>query len=58
VEFAHILSFCNASCGSAENMVMMMMMMMMMTMTMMSNRRKRGYLRTLTFESVYKTPHM
>jgi len=30
---------------------------MVVTMTMMS-RRRRGYLRTVTFESVYKTPHL
>jgi hypothetical protein len=30
---------------------------MMMMMTMMSKRRSRGYLRTVTFESVHKTPH-
>jgi len=51
VEFAHILSFRNASCGSAENMMMIMMI------TMMSSSRERGYLRTVTFGSVYKTPH-
>jgi hypothetical protein len=45
VDFAHILYFCNASCGSAENMVMT---------TMISRRWRRGYLRTVTFESVYK----
>ena len=44
VEFAHILSFCNVSCGSAENMVMVMMMMMM---TVMTSRGRRGYLKKL-----------
>jgi len=34
-----------------------MVVMMMMMMAMMS-RRKRGYLRTVTFESVCKTPHL
>jgi hypothetical protein len=67
VEFAHILSFCNASCGSADNFVMMMavvvvvvvvmMMVMTTTMMMMSRRRRTGYLRTVTFESVCQTPH-
>jgi len=47
VEFAHIFSFCNVSCGSAENMLMMMKMVMMAVMT---SRRRRGYLRTATFE--------
>jgi hypothetical protein len=47
VDFAHILYFCNASCGSAENMVMT---------TTIIRRWRRGYLRTVTFESVYKTP--
>jgi hypothetical protein len=37
--------------------VVVMMMMMMMKMTMMSSRR-RGYLRKVTFESVYKTTHL
>jgi hypothetical protein len=48
---AHILYFLKAYCRSAQNMVMMMMM------TMMGSRRRRGYLRTVTFESIYKTPH-
>jgi len=52
VGFVHILYICNASCKSAENMVMMMMM-----MKMMSKRRRRGYLKTVTFESVFKTHH-
>jgi hypothetical protein len=62
VGITHILYFCNASCRSAKNVVMVMMMvmvvvvMMMMMMTMMSKRRMRRYLRTVTFESVYKTP--
>jgi len=30
VEFAQILSFCNASCGSSENMVVVMVMMITM----------------------------
>jgi len=30
---------------------------MMMMRTMMGSRRRRGYLRTVTFESIYKTPH-
>ena len=34
------------------------MVMMMMMMTMMSRRKWRGYLRTVTFESVNKTPHL
>jgi hypothetical protein len=34
-----------------------MEMMMMMMMIMMSKRRSRGYLTTVTFESVHKTPH-
>ena len=55
VDFLQILSLCNASCGSAEGMVVVMMMMMMV---MMSRRRKRGYLRTVIFESVCKTPHL
>jgi len=54
VEFAHILSFCNASCGSAEYMVVVVMMMLMM----MISRGRRGYLTKITFGSVYKTPHM
>jgi hypothetical protein len=33
------------------------MVVMMMTI-MMSSSRRRGYLRTVTFESVYKTPHL
>ena len=52
VGFAHILTIRNASCRSAENMVMMIMT------TMMSKRRRRGYLKTAIFESVYKTPHL
>jgi hypothetical protein len=32
--------------------------MVVMMMTMMSSRRRRGYLITVTFESVYKTPHL
>jgi hypothetical protein len=51
VGFAHILSFCNAICRSAQTMEMIIIM------TMMSKRRRRGYLRTVTFESVHKTPH-
>jgi len=50
---------------SAKNMIMMMMMMMMMiitmmtmTLTMISRSRRRGYTRTVTFGSVYKTPHL
>jgi len=52
VGFAYILASCNVSCRSAENMVMMIMT------TMTNKRRRRGYLKTVTFESVYKTPHM
>jgi hypothetical protein len=48
MDFADILYFCNASCGSAENMVMK---------TTISRRWRRGYLRTVTFESVYKLYH-
>ena len=62
VDFAHILSFCNASDGSPQKMVgvvvMMMMMMVVVMMMMMSSRRGREYLRTVTPESVYKTPHL
>jgi hypothetical protein len=46
VGFAHILCLCNAICRSAQTMEMMM-----------SKRKRRGYLRTVTFESVHKTPH-
>jgi hypothetical protein len=38
--------------------MMMIMMMMTMTMKMMSRSRRRGYTRTVTFVSVYKTPHL
>jgi hypothetical protein len=37
--------------------VMMMIMMTMTIMTMMSRRRGRGYLRTVTFESVCNSLH-
>jgi len=33
-------------------------MVMMIMMTMMSSRRGRAYLRTVTFESVFKTLHL
>jgi hypothetical protein len=36
----------------------MVMIMMMVIRTMMSNKKRWGYLRTVTFESVYKTPHL
>jgi len=55
VDFVQILSLCNVSCGSAENMVVVVVMMMM---AMTSRRRKRCYLRTVTFESLCKTPHL
>ena len=42
---AHILYFCNASCRSAENVVMMM------------NRTTRGHLKTVTVKCVGPTPH-
>jgi hypothetical protein len=36
-----------------------MVVIMMVMVTMMSRRRgRRGYLRTVTFEPVYKTPHL
>ena len=41
-----------STCGLAQNMVTMM------RRTMVSNRRRRGYLRTVTFEWVCKTPHL
>jgi hypothetical protein len=70
VGFAQILCLCNASCGSAENMVVVMMVMVMMVvvmmvvvmmmmvvmMTMMFNRSRREYLTTAPFETLHKTP--
>ena len=50
VGIAHIWYFWEAHCRSAEN--------IMMTRTMISNRRRTGYLRTVTFGSVYKPLHI
>jgi len=41
VGFAQILCFCNASCGSAEYMVVVMMVVLMMVMMMMINRNQQ-----------------
>jgi len=50
VGIAHILYFWKTLCRLAQNMVMIMMTIMG------SRRRRRRYLRTVTFESVHKPP--
>jgi hypothetical protein len=49
---AHFSCFSNASCRSAENMMMMLILLLLLLMMMMMRwkGRRRGYLRTVTFE--------
>ena len=56
VGFAHILYFCNVCCGTNQYFVMIMLV--VVVVMMMMNGRRRVYLRTVTFDSVYRTPHL
>jgi len=59
VGFAHILYyFCNACCGSNQYVVMIMLVVVLVVVMMMMSGRRRLYLRMVTFESVYSTPHL
>ena len=60
VGFAHIFYyFCNACCESNQYVVMIMLLVVVVVVVMMMmSGRRRVYLRTVNFESVYRTPHL